>query len=81
MSASCQYNAYLLHMSTSRAPNGGCACAQGRALLRKLEASPDWGQITAISRHPDPDLEGTRVKFLPLDLLDSEARAHRQSWD
>ena len=53
---------------------GGCACAQGRALLRKLEASPDWGQITAISRHPDPDLAGTRVKFLPLDLLDSEAR-------
>ena len=54
----------------------GCfACMQGRALLKKLEASPEWGQITAISRHPDPDLAGTRIKFLPLDLLDSEVRA------
>ena len=56
-----------------------CMCAQGRALLRKLEGSPDWGQITAISRHPDPDLAGTRVNFLPLDLLDSEARPHRSA--
>ena len=53
---------------------GWCAGAQGRALLKKLEASSDWGQIMAISRHPDPDLAGTRVQFLPLDLLDSEVR-------
>ena len=41
-------------------------------LLKKLVASADWGSIYAISRHADPDLKGTRVKHLPLNLLEDQ---------
>ncbi len=49
--------------------------AQGRALLKKLDASKDeWGAIYAISRKPAADLKGTRVNFIALNLLDVEVR-------
>ena len=41
-------------------------------LLKKLVASADWGSIYAVSRHEDPDLKGTRVKHLPLNLLEEQ---------
>ena len=41
-------------------------------LLKKLVASADWGSIYAVSRHEDPDLKGTPVKHLPLNLLDEQ---------
>jgi len=50
--------------------------AQGRALLKKLDASKDeWGAIYAVSRKP-ADLKGTRVNFIALNLLDVEVRMH-----
>lgn len=41
-------------------------------LLKKLVASADWGSIYAVSRHEDPHLKGTRVKHLPMNLLEEQ---------
>jgi hypothetical protein len=71
-SAACLLCLHAVHHAPMR-----LKAAQGRALLKKLDASKDeWGAIYAISRKPDADLKGTRVNFIALNLLDVEVRMH-----